>query len=259
MKRRTSQLEVFEYLSQELNLEVDLVSWEGNSPLHSASRRATPELLDFFITKGVSVNQIDENGNTALINSVSGKTDNVKKIIPHIKNINHQNKEGHSALTIAVKRRKKENFDLLIEHQADLNVQDTEGNNLLYYAFEAHTEGKEEITDYIINKNLTANVKGSHAYINGNTLAHIAIKKQSLFLLEKAIEIGVDINQKNDLELSPLHLAALKAKNEKLLSTLLNHGADKQLLTQFNESAYDLASQNELLEKGKVSLSFLKN
>ncbi|MEM9686693.1 MAG: ankyrin repeat domain-containing protein, partial [Bacteroidota bacterium] len=256
--RRTMRLEVFNYLSQELGLEVDMVNWEGESPLHLAARRATPELLSFFITEGVSANQIDENGNTALTNAVGGDIENVKKIHTYTKDINHQNKEGHTALTMAIKRRSKEAFDYLIENGANLDIVDVVNNNLLYYAFDAYTPDKEEVTDYIITTLQNAGVKGTNVYAQGNTLAHIAIKKHSAFLLEKAIKLGVDINHKNNLNLSPLHLAAMKAKDKTLLSILLDNGADRQLLTEFNESAYDLAIQNELLEKEKFSLSFLK-
>jgi len=76
--------------------------------------------------------------------------------------------------------------------------------------------------------------------------------------LKKAIDLGVDLNQKNDINLSPLHLAAMKAKDTKLISILLAYGADKNIRTNFNESPYDMAIQNELLNKEKTDLALLK-
>ena len=56
--------------------------------------------------------------------------------------------------------------------------------------------------------------------------------------------------------LTPLHLAAMKAKDVKLLQLLISKGADKKILTDFNESAFDLAKENELLSKSDIT--FLK-
>ncbi|CAM1361602.1 ankyrin repeat domain-containing protein [Tenacibaculum xiamenense] len=257
-RRRTLDMEVFNYLSNELKMEIDMVNWEGKSPLHLASRRATPELLDFFISKGVSPNQVDENGNIALINSVSSKTENLEKLLPHTNNINHKNNKGESALTLSIMRRSKKAFDILIEKKADPLVSDKEGMNLLHHVFNGYSKKRKEEASHMIAKLLEAGVDPKSTDKKGNNLAHIAIEKSSPFLLEKAIELGANINNQNNLNLSPLHLAAMQAKNKELLNLLLENGANKYLTTDFNESAYDLAMENEILKKEKVSLKFLR-
>ena len=258
MRRRTLQLETFKYLSEELKLEIDVVNWEGKTPLHLAVRRAKPELLDFFLANGVSVNQIDENGNTALINAAVGSKNNLEKIISRTNQINHRNHKGESALTMAVKRNAKDNFDFLIANGADYNIKDNQGNDLMHYAFKSYNSRKEEASKHIIEILKTKGVYNSKTYKDGNTLAHIAIEENDSFLLKKAIDLGVDLNQKNDINLSPLHLAAMKAKDTKLISILLAYGADKNIRTNFNESPYDMAIQNELLNKEKTDLTLLK-
>jgi hypothetical protein len=42
------------------------------------------------------------------------------------------------------------------------------------------------------------------------------------------------------------------------MALLLKNGADKELLTEFDESPYDLAIENELLRKENINLAFLK-
>lgn len=258
MKRKALRLEVFKFLSEELSLEVDQVNWEGKSPLHFSAKRAKPELFDFFVAEGVSPNQVDSNGNTALINSASGSKENLEKMLSVSNTINHQNKDGKSAITLAIEDGKKDNFNFLRSKGADLNTIDSLGNDLMYYAFISYSSKKEDITNYIVSQLEIAGLDGKSIYHNKITLAHIAIKKQSVFLLEKAIELGVDLNYKNDINISPLHLAAMKATNTELIKVLLNQGADKNTVTEFNESPYDLAIQNELLIKEKVDLAFLK-
>ena len=50
----------------------------------------------------------------------------------------------------------------------------------------------------------------------------------------------------------------MKATNNELLLLLIEHGADKTIVTDFEESAFDLASENELLKEDQVSIDFLK-
>ena len=258
MKRKALRLEVFKYLSEELNIEVDQVNWEGKTPLHLSARRGTPELFNFFTNKGVSVNQIDQNGTTALMVAASGSKENLENIFSISKNSSHQDQSGKSAITIAIERGKKENFDFLLSKGADLKIKDTLGNDLMYSAFNSYNSNKKQVTQHFINQLKLAGFHGKKTYKNENTLAHIAIEKQSIFLLEKAIEMGANINSKNNINLSPLHLAAMKATNKELIDVLLKNGAEKNTLTEFNESPYDLALQNELLNKGNIDLAFLK-
>jgi ankyrin repeat protein len=151
----------------------------------------------------------------------------------------------------------KENFDFLISKGTNLNMKDTLGNDLMYYAFKYYNNNKE-VTQHFINQLRLAGIHGKNKYKNENTLAHIAIEKNSVFLLKEAIKMGTNINSKNSLSLSPLHLAAMKATNKELIDVLLKSGAKKNTLTDFDESPYDLALQNELLNKGNIDLAFLK-
>ncbi len=256
MRRQNLRLDIFKYLSEELSIEVDQVNWEGKTPLHLSATKANSEIFDFFVKQGVSANQIDKNGNTALINAAYGSKENLEKILSISNNINHQNNEGKSALTIAIERGKKENFDFLLEQGADLNITDGNDYDLMYYAFKSYNSKKEEYTLHFINELKIAGLIPKKMYRDKNTLAHYAIEKQSVFLLEKAIELGVDLNYKNNINISPLHLAAMKATNKELISILLKNGSNKNILTEFDETPYDLALQNELLTG--INLTFLK-
>lgn len=256
-KRSQVQLETFQYL-ESLGLEVDLVNWEGKTPLHNAIRKANAEVVDFFLERGVNINQIDEEGNTVMINSAWGNVEAMEKIIPLVADINQQNHEGHSALTLAIRRGADKAVDLLIAKGADIHQVDAVGNNLLYYAFENFRSSREEVFAHIIDTLVGEGLKASPDYVDGNTLAHLAIEKNSPFLLKKAISLGCDLNHKNEIGINTLHLAAMKAKDERLIAILLDAGADKRILTDFDESAYELAAQNELLGEKEVNIGFLR-
>ena len=92
----------------------------------------------------------------------------------------------------------------------------------------------------------------------GNSLIHITAKKMDLDLVKWLMQYKLNINQKNEEGNTALHIVAMKAKNDKILKFLIRNGANKEIKTDFNESAMDLALENELLIKNKINLNFLK-
>ena len=77
-------------------------------------------------------------------------------------------------------------------------------------------------------------------------------------MLKRLSEFDVDVNAKNEEGLTALHLAAMKAENDDMMKYLISKGADTKIKTDFEETVYDLASENELLQKQNTSLNFLK-
>ena len=53
-------------------------------------------------------------------------------------------------------------------------------------------------------------------------------------------------------------MSAMTVKDDKVLKYLLSIGADKSIRTDFNETVFDLASENELLQSKNVNIEFLK-
>ena len=58
--------------------------------------------------------------------------------------------------------------------------------------------------------------------------------------------------------MTPLHRAAMMAKNDVVLKYLVEKGANKTVMTEFDETAFDLASDNEYLKQQNVKVDFLK-
>ncbi|MNL27191.1 hypothetical protein D3C87_1487640 [compost metagenome] len=66
------------------------------------------------------------------------------------------------------------------------------------------------------------------------------------------------MNAKNKDGMTALHKAAMISKDDSILKYLLSIGAKKDINTEFDESAYALAKENESLTKQNVSIEFLK-
>ncbi len=76
--------------------------------------------------------------------------------------------------------------------------------------------------------------------------------------MKKLSDLKIDVNSANKENMTPLHKAALVAKDDQVLKYLVSLGANKSIKTEFDETAYDLASENESLKNNNVSIDFLK-
>ena len=139
-----------------------------------------------------------------------------------------------------------------VPEQKCFRFTDTKGNTLAFYlvnTFEKSDEKSfEEKLKILINRGLSMNQKQN----DGNSLLHIAAKKNNLELLRRLSQFGIDINAVNNSGYTVLHLASMMAKDESIIKYLLNEGADKNIKTEFDETAFTLAQENELLKNKNI-------
>ena len=86
----------------------------------------------------------------------------------------------------------------------------------------------------------------------------MALDKNDLPTLEFIQQFHPDVNATNKDGITPLHKAAMSAKDADILHYLISVGAKKEAVTDFDETAYNLALENELLKKQNISVEFLK-
>ncbi|PJX27592.1 hypothetical protein CAP47_01800 [Psychroflexus sp. S27] len=253
-RRHSNSIEVYRFLNK-LNIEANISNSEKTTPLHNIARGTKDtEIFDFFINKGVDVNQQNSKGQTALMNaSAYNDISVVEYLLKKDAEINLANQNKKTALMLATQRNSAEVVKFLLEKDAKIDIKDKKGNTLVYYLIQAEgSKAFDKKYDLLVNK---INFKGLQA--NRNNLYHLAVEKKSEKLLDLAKKHQAKINQVNEDGLTPLHLAAMTAQNPEFIKAVLKHGAKLNIKTDFEESPYDLASQNELL-KGQ-DLSFLKS
>lgn len=253
-------LAVFQYL-EGLKLKPTVTGSNGENALFYIARKPKQEeVISYFLSKGVDVNQADKEGNTAFINAAGFTRDlgTLELLSKNVKNINQVNAKGVSALAMAVRSNTGEVVKFLLDKGADLNVADKEGNNLAYYLFQGY--GPRGMEDFNAKLKVLTD-KGFNVGAvqpNGNSLYHLAVAKNDLALAKLVADYKVDVNLKNKEGYTALHKAAMTAKDVELLQYLIAVGAKKDVATDFKETPYDLASENEFLTKNKVSIDFLK-
>ncbi|SFD58518.1 ankyrin repeat domain-containing protein [Flavobacterium phragmitis] len=266
-RRETNPIETYKYLVEEVKIKATAQNKAGQNVLHIlAGKPNQTEIIKYFLDKGVDVNKADKEGNTPLMAAASARETAVLELfLPKAKNINAQNLKGESALTYAVRNGSPEAVSLLLAKGADANVKDKDGNNLGVYLVQSYRPaGRERETpkeDPFDTKAKLIQAKGLNlatAQKDGNTLYHLAITKNDVSLLKKITDLKVDINAKNKDGLTALHRAAMTSKDDVILKYLVSVGAKKDISTEFDETAYALAKENDLLTKNNISVEFLK-
>ena len=261
-RRETTSLEAYKYLVEELKLKSTAVNKSGENILHVlAAKPNQAEIVKYFLGKGIDANKVDKEGNTPLIKAAASReTAVLEQLLAVRKDVNSKNAKGESALTIAVKSGTPENVALLLNKGAYVNVADKDGNNLGAYLIQSYRP-ESKGPDPLEAKIKLVQDKGLNlaaAQKDGSTLYHLAIVKNDLTLLKKLASLNIDVNTKNKDGMTALHKAAMISKNDEILKYLISIGAKKDIKTEFDESAYALAKENESLIKQNVSIDFLK-
>ena len=252
-------LEAYKYLVEDLKINPNSVGDEGENVLHNLVRKQKQEdIIAYFLAKGVDVNHQDKAGNSVLMNASRAETAVIKSFISSVKNINAVNAKGMTALSFTIENGSPEMVEFLLANGAKTNIIDTKGNNLAYYLIQSvRKDGKDGFDEKLsLLKNSGFDITIPQK--DGNTLYHLAVAKNDLNLFKKITDFGIEINTKNKEGMTALHKAALTAKDDTILKYLVAQGAKKDIKTEFDETAYDLANENESLTKDKLSLEFLK-
>ena len=253
-------LEVFTYL-EGLKIKPTATGSNGENALYYLARKPKQEaVINYFLSKGVDVNQADKDGNTPFMIAAGFNRDlaTLELLSKNVKNINQVNVKGTSALAMAVRSNSAEVVQFLIGKGADLNVVDKSGDNLTAYLVQSYFPQRLEDFEAKLKVLTDKGFDFKAVQPNGNSLYHLAVAKNDLSLLKRIEPLKIDVNLKNKEGYTALHKAAMTAKQIDIMQYLVSLGAKKDLTTDFKETPYDLATENEYLSKNKISIDFLK-
>ncbi|MDO6595715.1 ankyrin repeat domain-containing protein [Oceanihabitans sp. 2_MG-2023] len=256
---KTNTVDFYTYL-ESVGLNPKNASIKKETPLHIvAAKSKDVAVVQYFLERGLDVNAMDANRNTPFLNAASrNNIEIVTLLFQQVKAINQVNKKGASALILAVAHNTPEVVRFLIENKADVTVLDANKNNLIPYLIDFYSTKKEDVFKQKLDVLAENGLDIAKTQQNGNTLYHLALAKNNLDLLKLIKQFDVDVNAKNKEGNTPLHVAALQAKNTAILEYLISIGAKKDATTDFGETAHDLAVENEILKAKKIHLDFLK-
>jgi len=247
-------LKFFRYL-EGLGVEPNITNKQGQTPLHNlAYSNKDIESFNFFMEHGVDVNQVNEEGNTALmIAAKRNDLDVIEKLVSRTENINLSNSKGYTALTTGLGNT-LEVVKLLIDKGAKTDIIDSDGQYLGYHLFKTYNSKKEKAFFDKLELLEKHGLKIDHNIKNMNTLYHLAAEKQDVRMLEIIAKYNFDINAKNKAGLTALQQAVMTSTDLDVVKALIRMGADMKVKTEFGETLYDLAKENEALKDIDISL-----
>lgn len=252
-------LETYKFL-EEQGLDPTIIDQEGTNALHNIAYDVEDKTIyDYFLGKGVSVSQQDKAGRTPFMNAAHyNGLEVVELLSASVTDIDITDNEGRTALALAITRNQPDIVDLLLKKGAKADVKDNKGNNLAYYLIQSYNPKNPEAFEKKLQLLEAKGLSLTSLQHNGNTLCHLAAQENNLALLKRLKSFNIPVNTKNTEGNTALHLAAMSAKDDAILKYLIEQGADKAVLTDFDESVFDLAKENELLQENGIALEFLK-
>lgn len=260
MRGSANTLALYQYL-ESLKIKPTALSKNKDNALHAIVRKEKQlDVINYFLSKGVDVNQANDEGETVFMIAAANnkEMDVIELLAGKVKNINQVNKKGISALAYAVKSNTPEMVKFLIDKGADVKIADANGDNLASYLLASYNPKKVETFEAKLALLQEKGFDITTPQKNGNTLYHLAVAKNDPTLIKYAESKKVDVNAKNTEGMTALHKAAMTAQDDAILKQLLAIGAKKQDKTEFSETAFDLASENEFLSSHNISIDFLK-
>ncbi len=259
-RRNSNGLEVYQYL-ESVGAKPNVTGKNGDNPLHSIARRPDQvAIINYFLSKGVNPAQQNEDGNTVFMSAAGSNRDTATLALLRgsVKDINQKNKAGETALSMAVRNNSAEAIRFLLNHGADVKVRDAKNNSLGFNLFDSYSRRQAREFGPKLEVLTSSGLDLNAPQGDGSTIYHLAVAKNDMELLKMIESYKSNVNAKNKEGLTALHRAAMMSKDDEILKYLLSIGADKSAKTGMDETAFELARDNEYLAKQKTDIEFLK-
>jgi len=277
--RRQEQLEAYNFRRSKNNFhcgeKVDhashdkILRFNQNIELIEAAARDDAEEVEYFLKNGVSADLQNEDGLSALHQSViEDCQDVVDVLIDYGADLNIKDADLWTPMHAAVACGNYELVKYLVDKNASLVEINTDGNmpidlvddniEIEVYLDQAmsdkgYTEDDlENIRNYVANVMLKdlkeaveqekdLNITGEH----GETSMHIAAANGYGEVVEYLLDHGAKIDLVDNDHWQPIHAAACWGQ-DKIIEILVNHGADLDAVTKDGETPIDLTEDEDL-------------
>ena len=200
--------------------DLNQVTEDGRTALHVAASFGNYDVITWLAEAGADVNARDATGATPLITACAKrKPKAVQRLLQAKADISLADEEGSTALHQACRHHDPESMALLLDHGADAGLLNKAGDSPLLLA--VRYDRGEPAAEVLLQHKADPSVPNA----KGQTPLHYAAAYGYTADALALIEHGADVNARDDDGITPLHWAAGNGQLE-AVRMLLEHGAD---------------------------------
>lgn len=196
-------------------------------------------------TTGSIIVEFTINTASLLMSATAGNQEIVQLLINSTINLNTQDKNGDTALILAVKHEHKEIVSLLIKANVNINIQNNKGKTALSYAA---TNNQEDFVTQLISAKANINI----AKENKSTALISAARRGYHSIVKRLIAAGAELNHQDMCKDTALTVSIRKCT--KCAIDLLKAGASVEYENIDKETAFDIACRYRHLHVLKLLL-----
>ncbi|KAK0052956.1 serine/threonine-protein phosphatase 6 regulatory ankyrin repeat subunit A [Biomphalaria pfeifferi] len=201
--------------------------------INSVTRDCSEKIIKFFLNKGCKINQVDTLGNTALHKAASsGNIRALTVLLNHGANVNLQNTIGRSPLHEGVHGIFTSSVitKALLDHNADVHIEDSAGNTPLLLA--STCDGNDDTVELLV----AAGSRVNHTNHDGMSSLMIAVENINESVMLSLLKANADVDLINTKQHPKTALSILLNKwypnllSQHLALELLKHGASTKFV-----------------------------
>eukprot|EP00747_Dinoflagellata_sp_TGD_P212399 gnl/TRDRNA2_/TRDRNA2_85491_c0_seq1.p1 gnl/TRDRNA2_/TRDRNA2_85491_c0~~gnl/TRDRNA2_/TRDRNA2_85491_c0_seq1.p1 ORF type:complete len:856 (-),score=216.39 gnl/TRDRNA2_/TRDRNA2_85491_c0_seq1:95-2614(-) len=206
---------------------------KASEGLFGAVRSNQPDLVDKALKNGADINEVNENGVTALMFAIEkGKEAVINRLLEEVMDLNKQGmKFGETALIIAAKKGDETSLQALLDKNAQIDAVDKNGQTALMHA--ATHDQPKTVEKLIKAPGIPADMDKRDS--NGNTALMLALEKKKVATAEVLYKNGADLNLKNNDDDTALIIAAVKGDLQ-CIPPMVAKGADISIVNKNDET-----------------------
>ncbi|KAK4878403.1 hypothetical protein RN001_010909 [Aquatica leii] len=252
------------------NADINIRDSQGETLLHRAIKRDDAFSALFLLDNNCDATLTTRTGNDSALHLLAGSNDITdlrlaEKLINKNVGVNSQNRQGLTALHIAIMANNETLFALLLNQpNIDINLKSIEEHSALYYALLKYEAGDNEENSYVSQLLQKKDIQPNPVYSQtGNNLLQILIQAEAKTAALFLCDYLQNLNHVNLEGETAMHTACIKKCNEvcgKLLSLGANPNAVTNELRQTPLHYAVLSNSeeciNEFIEFNRESVNF---
>ncbi|GES62743.1 Mg2+ transporter protein, CorA-like/Zinc transport protein ZntB [Aspergillus terreus] len=234
------------------------INESNHAPLHIASMKDCPKVVEWLLDKGAEVDQKGDDGCTPLhLASMHGNNSMVLILLRYGAQIEQTDCESRTPLLLACVNLQGQVMKTLFSHYASTTAVDSAGRGCLHLVIWGHyyaPEGSEvhpEYLEYLVGRGAVVD-QPDH---RGSTPLMDACQSQSRELIETLLNLGAGINSQDHMGRTPLLYACEKPDNGSL-ELLLRAGADVTLPMTGGSTALHIVCSRDIIDNVRTLLKY---